>query len=235
MIAPRQSGVFAETPWSLPEGFVSLDSRRAWLLNVVALVLGLTFGPVWAVKRYEPIAEKGFMTAPFPPTKQAAVKKDLVRIFEIFEEVEREFPTPVRTPKKWHNHQFDLGNFVGYIMFSLSANARAMHHEAQLDLPVEERIAFEDGFYEPNSLGDEPEEWAQIKQTWVDYIVSVRRILRDNPSKKLKDVLKSRIHAGTSSARSWNLERWQDGYNRVFGIRADPTESDTESITEEDD
>lgn len=219
-------------PVSPPEGFVSLDSRRAWLLNVVALVLGLTFGPANATKKYEP--EKGFMTAPFPPTKQAAVKKDLVRIFEIFEEVERQFPTPVRTPKKWHNAQFDLGNFVGYIMFSLSAEARAMHHEAQADMSVEERVAFEDGFYKPNSLADDPEEWARIKQKWVDYIVSVRRTLHDNPSKKLKNVLEGRVHAGTSNARSWNLERWGDGYRRVFEIQHDPTESDIDSLSEDD-
>jgi hypothetical protein len=219
-------------PLVIPDGFVSLDNRRTWLLNAVALVLGLTFGPGNVTKKYEP--EKGFMTAQFPPAKQAAVKKDLVRIFEIFEEVEREFPTPVRTPKKWHTVQWDLGNFVGYIVYSLSAEARAMHKEAQADTLVEERVEFEDGFYEPNSLEDDPEEWARIKQTWVDYIVGVRRNLRDNATKKFKNVLQERIHAGTSSARSWNLERWSDGYNRVFGLHHAPTESDAETLSDED-
>jgi len=204
-------------PLVVPEGFVSKDKRRKWLLAATALVMGLVYGPVNATKKYEP--DRGLITDEISAAKKAAVKKDLERILEIYEAVE--VACPAKKPKKWLNAHWDLGTYTGYILYSLSSQARIDFDDQNDVLPEEEKANFEDGFYEPNSLKDEPEEWALIKKTWVDYMVSVRREINENPTKKLKSVLKKKIHKNISAARSWTNERWADGYGRVFGLISD--------------
>jgi len=199
-------------PANPPEGFISSDKGRKWLLTATALVLGLSFGPANATKKYEP--DKGFMTADFPLSKQKDVKKDLDRIFDIYETVEARL-TAIK-PKPWINAYWDFGNFTGYILYSLSFLSRETHNEAQESLSLGERLSFETGSYQPNSLKDEPEEWERIKKGWVDYIVSVRRKLNENPNKNLKAVLNECLHKGISGARSWTNDRWELGYFRVF-------------------
>jgi hypothetical protein len=217
-------------PLVVPEGFVSKDKRRKWLLAATALVMGLVYGPKNATKKYEP--DRGLITAEIPAGKKAAVKKDLERILEIYEAVE--VRAAATKPKKWKNAHWDLGTYTGYILYSLSALAREGHNDSQVDLPEEEKVEFEDGFYEPNSLKDEPQEWATIKATWVDYMVSVRRTINANPTKKLKTVLEEKIHKGISKARSWTNARWDDGYKRVFGIPITETVSTSGDEEESD-
>lgn len=214
-------------PLVVPENFVSKDKRRKWLLGATALVLGLVYGPANGTKKYEP--DRGLITAEIPPAKKTAVKKDLERILEIYEAVEAR--VPATKPKKWKNAHWDMGTYTGYILYSLSALAREGHNDSQADLPKEEKVDFEDGFYEPNSLKDDPAEWATIKATWVDYMCSVRRTINANPTKKLKTVLEEKIHKGISKARSWTNARWEDGYKRVFGIPI----TDTASVSGDDD
>jgi hypothetical protein len=218
-------------PLVVTENFVSKDKRRKWLLGATALVLGLLYGPANGTKKYEP--DRGLITALISATKKAAVKKDLERIFEIYEAVEAR--APATKPKKWKNAHWDMGTYTGYILYSLSALAREGHNDSQADLPKEEKVDFEDGFYEPNSLKDDPAEWATIKATWVDYMVSVRRTINANPTKKLKTVLEEKIHKGISKARSWTNERWEDGYKRVFGIPITDAVSTSGDDDEEED
>lgn len=222
-------------PVSPPEGFITSDKRRKWLLSATALVLGLTFGPANATKKYEP--EKGFMTAEFPPAKQAAVCRDLERILEIYEAVDTR--CPARTPRKWLNAQWDLGNFTGYILYSLSTQAREAHDAVQAGRPIDVRVPLE-SVYRPNSLADDPDEWVFVRDTWIEYLVRVRREINENPTRKIKAVLEKCIHAGLSAARSWTNERWEDGYLRVFGHEVpeaggEEAESYVDSDTESDD
>jgi hypothetical protein len=211
----------------VPEDFISKDKRRKWLLGATALVLGLVYGPANATKKYEP--DRGLITMEISAAKKAAVKKDLERILEIYEAVNTR--APAARPKKWLNAHWDMGTYTGYILYSLSALARAEHEDAQADLEDTEKVEFEDGFYEPNSLRDEPEEWVRIKATWVDYMVSVRRSVNENPTRTLKSVLEKKIHENISKARSWTNDRWMDGYKRVFGIAIE----DAASTSDDDD
>ena len=213
----------------------SKDKRRRWLMNAVALVLGLLYGPGNATKKYEYIVSKHFMTARIPATKEADVRKDFERILEIYEAVETAQPMG---RKKLKNPQWDLGTFTGYILYSLSILARQQHDLALQDFSPEEQTPFEE-VYEPNSLEGQDEEWQRIKGGWVAYITTVRRQLEENPGRKLKTILEQEggLHSGVSKARSWTIERWEDGYKRIFA----PTEIvetggavETESIEEDD-
>lgn len=218
-------------PLVVTEGFISKDKRRKWLLSATALVMGLTYGPVNATKKYEP--DRGLITAEISASKKAAVKKDLVRILDIYEAVET--IAPANKPKKWLNAHWDLGTYTGYILYSLSVNARTAHEEKVKKLPVDvQKPQFDDkdGTYKPNSMSDA--EWEPFKKTWIDYMVSVRRTINDSPNRKLKKVLEEKIHKGISKARSWTIARWEDGYKRVFGITVDETAS-TGSTDEYDD
>jgi hypothetical protein len=80
-------GIRGDTP-----GAESRDKKRRWLLNAVALVKGIRFGPEYANKKYEPDASH--MTADFGP----AVKRDLERILEIYEAVEAVVPMTGKKP-----------------------------------------------------------------------------------------------------------------------------------------
>ena len=191
-------------PVDVPEGYVSKDKKRKWLLDATALVLGLLYGPAHATKKYQP--DLGFITKEISPEKKANVEKDLERIFEIYETVNARVP-PTR-PAKWLKTHWDHGNFTIYMAYSLSAWARETHAG---------KAEFDD-VYEPNSLQDKPDKWEHIKNTWIKYMTEVRTAVNDNPSTNIKRMLERKIHANLSGARSWNNYRWADGYRRVFGL-----------------
>ena len=213
------------------EGFISSDKRRRWLLNAVALIAGLAYGPVHMHKAYQKTVGHGLMTAPFSPIKQAAVKRDLERILEIYEAVNTKIAA--RKPKQWVNPLWDLGTYTGYIAYSLSVLDRYRHDLAQRDIAAEYRSPFDADSYTPNSLRDEPEEWARLKETWVEYMVGVRRTVNEEPTKRLTKVLEECIHAGVSKARNWSIERWEDGYKRVFDLPLTEAVS-VETVSEEE-
>ena len=213
-------------PMVVPEGFVSRDARRKWLLSATALGLGLLYGPTNLSKKWRP--DQGFITMEITPEKKKAVEKDLVRIFEIYEAVMANVPVP--RPAKWFNHHWDIGNFTGYILYSLSAGARDLHEKAQATL--EKKEDYEDGFYEPNSLQAKPEEWIRIKTTWIEYMTEVRRTLTQNHT-KLKTVLNKKIHNNISNGCAWTKSRWENGYKRVFGIPVSDSETTDEESEEE--
>jgi len=201
-------------PAEPPEGFVSADKRRRWLVSAVALALGLAYGPANANMNYENGRE--LIVIPISPAKEAAMKRDLERIFEIYEAVQSRLTAT--KPKKWLNAHWDLGNFNGYILYSLSVSARKAHNEAQRNLPPgQKKDDFEkSGIYQPDSLKDKPAEWARLKEGWVTYIMSVRKKINDTPRQTIKNELLKRIHKGVPDSRMWTLERWDDGYRRVF-------------------
>ena len=217
-------------PLVVPEGFVSKDKRRKWLLGATALVLGLVYGPKNATKKYEP--DLGFITKEIDTAKKSAVKKDLERILDIYDAVDKRIPAT--KPKKWKNAHWDLGTYTGYILYTLSINARKIHDTKCSKLPVDvKKPLFEDtdkGYYKPNSMTDA--EWAPVKATWIEYMVTVRSTINANPMKKLKTVLEEKIHKGVSKARSWTNARWENGYKRVFGLAI--TETASTSGDEED-
>ena len=195
------------------EGFISADKRRKWLLSAVALGLGLAYGPANANKNYENGRE--LIVVPIFPAKQEAMKRDLERIFEIYETVQARLAP--KNPKKWLNAHWDLGTFTGYILYSLSITSRRAHDETQKDIPLGQKLSFEkSGVYQPDSLKDKPMEWTYLKEGWVNYIVSVRRAINDTPKQTIKNELLKCIHAGVPKCRNWTLERWDDGYRRVF-------------------
>lgn len=213
--------------------FISRDTRRKWLLNATALVMGLVYGPKNATKKYQP--ELGLITAHISPKKKAAAAKDLVRILEIYEAAEQCVHATSKNGS--HAKHFDLGTYTGCILYSLSSASRKAYNKSQEDLSEQEKHEFEKHGYAPNSLEDNLDEWETIKATWVDYIVGVRRTINSNPTRTLKKVLEEKIHRGASKARSWTIARWENGYNRVFGFHAtdDATASGDEDEDEDDD
>jgi hypothetical protein len=71
-------------------------------------------------------------------------------------------------------------------------------------------------------------------------MVSVRRSLDARPGKNLPAVLGECLHKGVSKARNWKLERWHDGYLRVFapsqiveGASAETSSDDDDSESDE--
>jgi hypothetical protein len=206
--AVRICGVQGDTPGS--EG-PTKDKGRKGLINAVAFCMGLLYGPANVTKNYDYI-KQGFITRVISPELEVAVRKDLERILEIYEAVEAAAPMG---RKKLLKKQWDLGTFTGYILYSLSVNAREEHEATQVEFAPDEKTPFE-YMYEPNSLEENPAEWKRVKDGWVDYMVGVRRGLDARPGKNLPAVLGECLHKGVSKARNWKLERWHDGYLRVF-------------------
>jgi hypothetical protein len=176
-----------------------------------------------------------FLTKEIPPSTQAAVNKELDRILENYEAVDASCGVSGKTAQ---NQNFDVGNFTGYILYSLSYAARMSHAETQTGLTAEARVAFDDGSteatYKPNSLASRlPEDWATIKNTWTNYLIKVRRDPRTSLTAKLlygkKDdqgrVVLEALHANTGAARTWCLTRWENGYNQLFNPSASASPS----------
>jgi len=210
--AERIWGVRGEAPGS--EG-PTKDKGRKWLINAVALCMGLLYGPENVTKNYQHI-KKGYMTKPISAQRRDAVEKDLNRILEIYEEVQAVQPMGC---KKLLNPQWDLGTFTGYILYTLSTGARKLHELMDQEFDPAERTPFE-YMYEPNTLEAQPEEWQRLKMGWVAYIAGVRRAMDEAPGKKLSTILGECLHKGKGKDRNWKLKRWEHGYLRVFA----PTE-----------
>jgi hypothetical protein len=213
----------------------SKDIRRKWLQTAVSLVTGLAYGPLYMNKNYQTVVENGFMTTPsFDSNKQTAVRADIIRILEIYEETQVADPVSGST---WLNKHWDMGNFTGYIAYSLSHLDRQQYNETARILG--EHGNFDETAYSPNSLANEPDTWVQLKEGWVKYMVDIRKEVKANPKKKFTTILGEGHHAGLSKARNWKLERWQDGYNRIFDptqsidIKSDNTDDDVESDSDE--
>ena len=205
-------GVRGDTP-----GAETKDKKRRWLVNAIALVKGLYFGPTHAHKKYE--LDQAHMTEGLKDHMKAAVRKDLERILEIYEAVEA--AVPMR--KKLQNAHWDLGNFTGYILYSLSFPRREAYDRAHPrhggggggGAPTFDAALPANGGYVPNSVGATPAEWQRLKAGWVAYISRIRRELQES-KRKLSSLLFEHHHRGVPKTRSWILARWDDGYLRVF-------------------
>jgi hypothetical protein len=171
------------------------DKKRKDLTSAVALVLGLAHGPEEITKKYDYIVEHNLLTKPFD---EAGVTKDLERIIEIYEEVDRLKPIIGRKNK---NDQWNLGTTLGYIAYSLSHAIRMKHESNPVKIPK-----FQD-VYKPNSLAKQPEVWAKLKKGWIDFLIKVRED---------RQILHRTLHADVAAARFWELKRWKTGYLRVF-------------------
>jgi len=208
----------------------SKDKRRKWLQSAVALITGLAYGPKFMNKNYNSVVENGFMTSPsFNDAKKRAVTADLMRILEIYDEAQRIQPV---AGVSWLNKHWDIGNFTGYIVYSLSALDRMGYKETAE--AIGETYDFDEQAYEPNSMSSEPAEWHRVKTTWVNYLVSIRREALNNPGKNFTAILRDRHQLGMGKDRNWKLERWAKGYNRVFDLDVpDDDDSDNENTGED--
>jgi len=181
-----------------------VDKRRKWLQDAVALVTGLTYGAFHMTKMYDRMIANSFLTKPFD---QDAVVRDMQRILEIFEGADA-----VQRVQGWNARNWDAGNFVGYIAYSLSHKARVAHDESQRSLPPAERVAYDEGKHRPNSLDQDPEEWHSLKTGWIAYMVKIRR----DVSRPFKALLERDLHRTLNNGRNWSLSRWRSGYMNVF-------------------
>lgn len=191
----------------------SKDKRRKWLQSAVALIVGLTYGPKYMNKNYQTVIDNGFMTHPsLTNEKKNAVLEDIKRILDIYETVQHIRPV---TGTTWTNKHWDIGNFTGYIIYSLSVLDRE-----QFNLILREsdnsKSNYDDDGYSPNSLASEPDEWNRLKEGWVNYIVHIRKVVQENPKRTFTTILDSYHHSDLSKARNWTLDRWENGYKRIF-------------------
>ena len=196
------------------------DKRRRWLQDAVGLVVGLAHGALHMTKKYEHVSQ--FLTKQFDAE---GVTRDLQRILEIFERTDA-----VQRVQGWTARNWDAGNFVGYIAYSLSHKARVAHEQAQLALPAADRVVFDDveaRVYSPNTLAQDPAEWDRLRTGWVGYMCKVRRDI----SRSFKEVLRKEIHKDLNNGRNWGLGRWRNGYMRVLEASGplvpDPAAEDT--------
>lgn len=196
------------------------DKKRKWLQDAVTLVAGLAHGAFHMTKAYERMIANSFLTKDFD---RGGVMRDLQRILEVFEGADA-----IHRVQGWSARNWDAGNFVGYIAYSLSHQARVEHEERQRGVPQGERVAYDDGYHKPNSL-TEPE-WQRLKAGWVAYIVKVRR----DVSLPFKRVLERDLHRSLNNGRNWSLSRWRSGYMNVFEPDAIQDMSDGEEDDEEE-
>ena len=198
------------------------DKKRKWLQDAVALVTGLAHGAFHMTKAYEKMVANSFLTKPF---NRVGVVRDLQRILEVFESADAVYRTQGAV---WNNRNWDAGNFVGYIAYSLSHKARIQYEERQRELSPHERVPYDEGQHRPDSLS-EPD-WQRLKATWVSYIVRVRR----DSSMPFKRILERDLHRSLNNGRNWSLSRWRSGYMNVFEPDAIQDVSDGEEDDEEE-
>ena len=196
------------------------DKKRKWLHDAVTLVTGLAHGASHMTKAYERMIANSFLTKDFD---RAGVIRDLQRILEVFESADA-----IHRVQGWTARNWDAGNFVGYIAYSLSHKARVEYEEGQRAFPLAERGTYDDGHHKPNSL-TEPE-WERLKAGWVAYMVRVRR----DVSLPFKRVLERDLHRSLNNGRNWSLSRWRSGYMNVFEPDAIQDVSDGEEDDEEE-
>ena len=174
--------------WGLRGGEKDKEKRRVDLLQYVALVAGIVYGPKYVTKKYEELIDDSILVHEFDEPRALAA---LVRILEIYEEVE----VRSRWGSSLRKSQFDMGTFTGFIVYS-------MHHPS-----VEESMECT-----LHSISDS--DWEPIKQQWIAYMVKVRNGTRNKT--ELKRTLADVLHKDVGKARSWSLTRWKNGYLRVF-------------------
>lgn len=196
------------------------DKKRKWLHDAVTLVTGLAHGASHMTKAYERMIANSFLTKDFD---KAGVIRDLQRILEVFESADA-----IHRVQGWTARNWDAGNFVGYIAYSLSHKARVEYEEGQRAFPLAERGTYDDGHHKPNSL-TEPE-WERLKAGWVAYMVRVRR----DVSLPFKRVLERDLHRSLNNGRNWSLSRWRSGYMNVFEPDTIQDVSDGEEDDEEE-
>lgn len=196
------------------------DKKRKWLQDAVALVTGLAHGAFHMTKAYERMVSNSFLTKEFDAQ---GVVRDLQRILEVFEGADA-----IHRVQGWSARNWDAGNFVGYIAYSLSHKARVEHEERQRELPLPERVAYDDGHHKPNSLTEA--EWQTLKAGWVAYMIRVRRDL----SLPFKRVLERDLHRSLNNGRNWSLSRWRSGYMNVFEPDSIHDVSDGEDTSDEE-
>jgi hypothetical protein len=153
---------------------------------------------------YDRMITNSFLTKPFD---QDGVTRDMQRILEIFEAADAQ-----QRVQGWNARNWDAGNFVGYIAYSLSHKARVDYENSQKNVPVAERVGYDCGKHRPNSLDQDAEEWKRLKNGWVAYIVKIRRDI----SRPFKALLERDLHRTLNNGRNWSLSRWKSGYMNVF-------------------
>ena len=167
---------------------VHTEEKRNYLVDAVALVAGLAFGPICITKSWADIQVNGMLSEPF---NREEVTANLVKILEIYERVQAvESVSPNKLASQW-----TMTNFNGYIAYSLYTY---------------------------------PDEHQRIVDGWVEFI---RRARVD------RDLIPNVLHADVARSRAWNLDRWRNGYLRVFepvGMNAPVHHDDDESLEEED-
>jgi hypothetical protein len=146
---------------------VYTDDKRGTIVDAVALVAGLAFGPDRITKTWSDIQVNGMLSDQFDRTAVTAL---LTKIIEIYERVQAIQPVPANKLAS----QWTMTNFNGYIAYSL--------HEY-------------------------PDEHQRIADGWVHFICRTRTE---------RDLMKNVLHADVTAARSWNVDRWKNGYLRVF-------------------
>jgi hypothetical protein len=146
---------------------VYTDDKRGTIVDAVALVAGLAFGPDRITKTWSDIQVNGMLSDQFDRTAVTAL---LTKIIEIYERVQAIQPVPANKLAS----QWTMTNFNGYIAYSL--------HEY-------------------------PDEHQRIADGWVRFICRTRTE---------RDLMKNVLHADVTAARSWNVDRWKNGYLRVF-------------------
>jgi hypothetical protein len=179
-----------------------VDKKRKWLQDAVALVTGLAHGAFHMTKAYDKMISNSFLTKAFD---KDGVVRDVQRILEVFEAADA-----IHRVQGWSARNWDAGNFVGYIAYSLSHSARVRYEEAQRGVPAGERVVYDEGNHRPNSLTEA--EWQRLKMGWVTYMVKVRRDI----SLPFKRVLERDLHRSLNNGRNWSLSRWRSGYMNVF-------------------
>jgi len=178
------------------------DKRRRWLQDAVALITGLAHGAFHMTKVYDRMIANNFLTKEFD---REGVTRDLQRILEIFEGADA-----IQRVQGWNARHWDAGNFIGYIAYSLSHTARVDYEETQRNLPVSERVGYDDGNHRPNSLSEV--EWQRLKAGWINYMCKIRRDI----SRPFKTLLERDLHRDLNNGRNWSLSRWRSGFMRVF-------------------
>lgn len=167
--------------------------RGAAMTSAFALCAGLAFGPDYTSRKWDDAVE--VLHRDFD---EVAVTARLNSIVEIYTGVTAVMPA---TDKAVRDQYWDLGNFTGYIAFSLCV----------LDTP---ELA--------SSIGYELPDRDTVIRTWISHLVAVRT----HPG-----LLWEVLHRDMSSARSWNKARWSNGVRRLFaptqgGVMEDSEDED---------
>jgi len=174
----------AEAVWGTHNG---IGKRGNDLVMAMALIGGLAFSEgtnCLISKKYAEMAD--IIKKPVSAAVEARVRSNMDTILSIYEEVQRRVPFEKKSEL---NFQWNLGNFTGYIAYSLN---RFPDETARL------RAGWIEYLCEVRNRRH----------------AAVYRNLRGTG--KLKQALTEKLHRDITGARSWNAYRWYCGYLRVF-------------------